>query len=204
MAEKAIIRKMTFYDVVTLIVPSALVCYEYNWKPMGSVNTWEGYIAQLGVLLMVGLLLKSVGALWSGFWFRNNTDIIKQERQKVTKVGGENQSCGFLDILFFDPVKYILGPITKCFYVQDKRELDNYYDKYENAYTQEYYGKRIDALESHVAFLQTWTVALVVYAFEKSKHICCIVVAYYVCVVIMLALQRKIYNMIWESKKKGE
>lgn len=204
MAEKAIIGKMTFYDVVTLIVPSALVCYEYNWRPMGCVNTWEGYIAQFGVLLMVGLLLKSVGALWSSFWFRNNTDIIKQERQKVSLVGGENQSCGLLDILFFDPVKYILGPISRCFYSQDKNELDNYYDKYESAYTQEYYGKRIDAIESQVAFLQTWVVALVVYAFEKPQHICCIVVAYYVCVVIMLALQRKIYNMIWESKKKGE
>lgn len=197
-------NKMTFYDVVTLVVPSALVCYGYNWCPLGKINTWEGYVAEFGVLLMVGLLMKSVGAWWSGFWFRNNTDIIEQERQKVTNIGGENNACSFLDVIFFDPLKFICGPIMKCFYTKNQNELDNYYDKYEHAYSQEYYGKRIDALESHVAFLQTWIVALTVFAIEKRDYICCIFVAWYICIIIMLAIQRKIYNMIWESRKGNQ
>ncbi len=202
MTEGTIINKMTFYDIVTLIVPSALVCYDYNWKPLGEIGSWEGYIAQFGVLLMVGLLLKSIGVLWSNFWFRNNTDIILEEKAKATNIGGENISCGFIDIIFADPMKFILGPIMKCFYKQDNDIIRLYYNQYEIAYAQAYYGKRIEILESHVAFLQTWIIALVVLCFEKPEYLCCIVMACYVSIIIMLSVQRKIYNMIWETPNK--
>ncbi len=202
MAEKAIIGKMTFYDVVTLVVPSALVCYKYSWSPMEQIDSWEYYIAQFGVLLMVGLLLKSVGAFWSSWWFRNNTEIIKQEREEALNIGGDPTQCRWLDIIFFDPLKFICGPLMRIFYMQDRQELSTYYDKYDIAAKQEYYNKRIEILESHVAFLQTWIVALVVFAFETKQHVCCIIVACYVCVVLMLTIQRKIYNMVWEAKEK--
>lgn len=204
--EKPIINKMTFYDVVTLIVPSALVCYSYTWAPIGKPENVLSYVACLGVVLMIGLLLKSVGAWWGGFWFRNNTDIIRQEKIKVGNLGGENISCAFLDTLFFDPIKFLIGPIMKLFYSQDKKELYDYYHKYDIAYAQAYYSKRIEVLESHVAFLQTWIVALLVFFFEISEHKCCVIIAIYVSVILMLAIQRKIYNMIWECKdnKNGE
>ena len=41
MAEKAIIGKMTFYDIVTLVVPSAFVCYAYNIFPLGKDGSWK-------------------------------------------------------------------------------------------------------------------------------------------------------------------
>lgn len=199
--KKTIIAKMTFYDIVTLVVPSALVCHSYVWNPLGAVNNWVGQVAIFGLLLMVGLLLKGIGALWSSFWFRNNTDIILEEKAKATNIGGENISCGFIDIIFADPMKFILGPIMKCFYTQDSDMLHAYYDQYEIAYGQAYSGKRIEILESHVAFLQTWIIALVVLCFEKPEYLCCIVMACYVCIIIMLSIQRKIYNMVWEVKK---
>ena len=34
MAARSIVSKMSFYDIVTLIVPSAMVCYAYNWVPI--------------------------------------------------------------------------------------------------------------------------------------------------------------------------
>ncbi len=197
--EKTIINKMSFYDIVTLVVPSALVCYDYSWKPVGCVDSWEGYIAQFGVLLMVGLFLKGISALWGRLWFRNNTDIIKEERLRAKNLGGEHKVCRFLSILFFDPFMYILSPLSYLRYTEDPQEKDSYYAQYDKAYEKMYYGKRIDALESHVAFLQTWITALVIFVFEKPDYAGCILLACYISIVLMLSIQRKIYNLIWEA-----
>lgn len=204
--ERAITNKMTFYDIGTLIIPSALICYSYIWKPLGCISAtdiWVKHVAYFGVLLMVGLLLKSIGAFWSSFWFRNNTDVIQQEREKVTNVGGNLTKCRFVDIIVFDPLRFIIGPIMRSFYTSDQKELKEYFNKYDDAYKQAYYGKRIEILESHVAFLQTWVVALVVFLFENWDYACCIIAACYVSIVIMLSIQRKIYNMIWEAPIEG-
>ena len=201
MTQNSIIGKMTFYDIVTLVVPSALVCHSYVWKPIVPVVDWIGQIATFGFLMMIGLLFKSIGSFWSSFWFRNNTDIIQEEKAKVSSIGGENLSCGIIDTIFVDPMKFILGPIMSCFYSQDKTILATYFEKYDIAYGLSYYGKRIEILESHVAFLQTWIVALVVLCFDKTEYLCCIVIACYISIVMMLSIQRKIYNMVWESKK---
>lgn len=199
--EKSITNKMTFYDIVTLVVPSALVCYSYEWKPLGHPDNLLSKVAYFGVVLMVGLLLKSLGSFWSSFWFRNNTYIIEQEQQNVTNIGIDLTKCRLLDILFFDPMKFIVGPLMKVFYSPDRSKLNEYFSKYEGAYNDNYYGKRIEILESHVAFLQTWVMALVVFLFEKLDFACCIIVTCYLSIVLMIAIQRKIYSMVWESKE---
>lgn len=203
MTERTIINKMTFYDIVTLIVPSALVCSAYPLIPQIACSmTWVNYVAQFGMVLMIGLVMKNFGAWWSSFWFRNNTDIIEQERRRIKNIGIDPTKCRFVDVVFFDPLKYICGPIMKGFYTQDPQSLEEYYAKYETAYDQAYYGKRIDALESHVAFLQTWIWAIIICIPSELCHKCCKILVCYVCIIIMLYIQRKIYSMIWESKDK--
>ena len=89
MAARSIISKMSFYDIVTLIVPSAMICYAHNWIPVECKESWVVYVAQFGAILILGFMLKSFSSWWGGLWFRNNTDIIKQERLKAENIGGE-------------------------------------------------------------------------------------------------------------------
>jgi len=214
MAARSIISKMSFYDIVTLVVPSAVVCYAHNWVPIECKASWVVYVAQFGIIIIFGFILKSISSWWGGMWFRNNTDVIKQERLKVENIGGENKSCGFLDILIFDPLKYICSPVMYFCYSADSHELLDYYNKYDKAYEKSYAGKRIDILESHVAFLQTAILALFICIFGKMYSSCisecssmfswkpCIVLAVcYVCIIIMLNIQRTIYRIVFENSK---
>lgn len=214
MAARSIISKMSFYDIVTLIVPSAMVCYAYNWVPIECKTSWVVYVAQFGMILIIGFIMKSISSWWGGLWFRNNTDIIKQERLKVENIGGENKSCGFLDILFFDPLKYICSIVMFFCYSADTPELTDYYGKYDKAYESSYSGKRIDILESHVAFLQTVILALFICMFGNiysgcicecepkfSWTPCGIPLICYVCIIIMLNTQRTIYRIVFENSK---
>lgn len=206
---------MPFYDIVTLVIPSAMMCYANNWVPIEGKASWMVYVAQFGIILIFGFFLKSISSWWGGLWFRNNTDIIKQERLKVENIGGENKSCGFLDILIFDPLKYICSLVMYFCYSADTHELMDYYDKYDKAYIKLYSGKRIDILESHVAFLQTATFALLICMFghmssgclcgcehKFSWTPCCILLLCYICIVIMLNIQRNIYRIVFENQKK--
>jgi hypothetical protein len=214
MATKSIISKMPLYDIVTLVIPSAMVCYAHNWIPVECKVSWVVYVAQFGAILIFGFILKSISNWWGSLWFRNNTDVIKQERLKVENIGGENKSCRFLDILIFDPLKYICSIVMYFCYSADSHELLDYYEKYEEAYEKSYSGKRIDILESHVAFLQTTILALFICIFGNmySSCICecgsrfawepCVVLAVcYMCVVIMLNIQRTIYRIVFENSK---
>lgn len=222
MTEKTIIEKMTFYDVVTLIVPGALVCCAFGFPGIYCPISWLGYVAEFGVVMMIGLLLKTFGAWWSGFWFRNNTDMIREEHLKLANIGSEKMSCEFLDVLFFDPLKFISGPIMRCFYTKDNHEWDEYNSKYDVAYSQPYYEKRIDTVESHVAFLQTWFWALIACLIGHVEYVCqnicqacnvcqgclvkewktsIIIAACYISVVVMIVIQKKIYKMVWEAKE---
>lgn len=212
MTERTIISKMTFYDIVTLIVPSSFVCYVYQWIPLVVDGSWIVYVAQFGIIMMLGFILKSISTWWGGLWFRNNTDIIKEEREKATNIGGENKGCPILNILLFDPLKYILSFIMVFAYSEDHGELQGYYKKYETAYNNSYSCKRIEVLESHVAFLQTWILALMISLFGTLKSACmcddsvsiewnpCITILLcYVCIAIMLYTQRTIYRLVFEA-----
>lgn len=209
-------NKMTFYDIVTLIMPSAWVCYSYDWLKETGKEDWIGYIALFGVLLMLGLFLKAICAWWNGLWFRNNTGIIKQERMRAYGIGGEYGACRWLDILFFDPAKYIVCSLFAFSFPREQKDLLDYYDQYEIAEKDIYYGKRIEILESHVAFLQTWIWALII-SLPAYFPCCCgcsccknhldlnigiIVLACYGCITTMGSIQRKIYKMVWEAKNK--
>lgn len=202
--EKTIANKMSLYDIVTLIVPSALVCYVYDFLKMECSANWIAYVTQFGVILMFGLLLKSLGAWWASCWFRNNTDIIREEEDRQFEGNDKFSWCGVLHTWVCDPIRFIAGPFFKLcqLYTIDKAKLKEYYDKYDIAYANKYYGKRIELLESHVAFLQTWIWALVACLWSDICETWMIVVAIYFCVVVMSAIQRKIYNMIWECPEK--
>lgn len=212
MAARSIISKMSFYDIVTLIVPSAMICYAHNWIPVECKESWVVYVAQFGAILILGFMLKSFSSWWGGLWFRNNTDIIKQERLKAENIGGENKSCGFLDVLIFDPLKYICSPVMCLCYSADSHELNDYYEKYDIAYDKSYSGKRIDILEGHVAFLQTAVLALIICMSGNTYSSCTcecgarfswtaceILLVCYVCIVIMLYIQRTIYRIVFEN-----
>lgn len=201
--EKSIINKMSFYDIVTLVVPSALVYWAYGCPCILCFDNWVGYIALFGVLMVLGLVLKSIGAWWASCGFRNNTDIIKEEEDKQFAQEEQFSFCAVLDTFVCGPLKYIVGPIIKLFIPikRDKVILKEYYDLYDKAYVDAYYGKRIEILESHVAFLQTLICALVLIMFESKDCIWNLIGICYVCIVIMRYIQRKIYYIIWESRK---
>lgn len=214
MAAKTIINKMTFYDIVTLVIPSATMCYTHNWIPISCSDSWVFYIVQFGIIMMFGFILKAISSWWGKLWFRNNTDIIKQERQRMENVGEGDRSCRFLDILVFDPLKYICSIIMFFCYSEDSHELKEYYDKYDIAYERLYSGKRIDILESHVAFLQTWIFALIIsmfgdvskmYPCQEHFHFwtpCALLLLGYICIIIMLSTQRNIYRIVFENSKE--
>lgn len=213
MEEGTIISKMTFYDIVTLIVPSSLVCYVYNLIPLVKDGSWIVYAAQFGIIMMFGFILKRISAWWGGLWFRNNTDVIKEEREKYVNIGGENSICPILSVLFFDPLKYILSFIMVFAYAEDSGERKDYLEKYTKAYKDVYSGKRIETLESHVAFLQTWILALFISLFANVRYVCmcddkiinewspCVLLLLcYVCIVTMLYTQRTIYRLVFEAE----
>lgn len=210
----SIIEKMTFYDIVTLIVPSSFVCYAYKWIPLVEDGSWIVYVAHFGIIMMLGFILKGISAWWGGLWFRNNTDIIKEERGKSANIAGENKGCPILNILIFDPLKYILSFIMFFAYSEDYGEWKNYNDMYTKAYKDVYSGKRIETLESHVAFLQTWILALFISLFANFNSACmcnddiitndwspCILLFMcYICIVLMLYTQRTIYRLVFEAE----
>ena len=211
MTANTIMSKMTFYDIVTLIVPSSLVCYACDLLTIKVGDPWYAYVAQFGVVMMLGLFLKCVSSFWGRLWLRNNTDIIKQERILSQNVGGEIVSCSFLNLFIFDPLKYICSIVMYFCYSEDSHELKEYYIKYTKAYDNSYSGKRIEILESHVAFLQTWILALIICMFgnninfcncetKSTCSVCILMLLSYICILIMLHIQRKIYRMVFESE----
>lgn len=207
----SVTNKMTFYDLVTLIVPSALVCYVWYFPNIAFPDSWIGYVAEFGFVLLLGIILKSFGAWWGSCWFRNNTDIIQEEEEKQEEENYKFSFCSFLHTWVCDPIRYMFGPVIKlCMPKEpDKVKLDEYYKEYDKAYKDSYYVNRIEVLESHVAFLQTWAWALIVCLVGQMKcfnntmtiNISIWGVGLYLSIVLMLAIQRKIYYMIWESRK---
>ena len=202
-------NKMTFYDLVTLIVPSALVCYVWGYPCVKFPDTWIGYVAEFGFVLLLGIALKSFGAWWGSCWFRNNIDIIKEEEGKQDEGNYKFSFCSFLHTWLCDPIRYMFGPTIKLCVPKepDKAKLEEYNEKYDKAYKDSYYGHRIEILESHVAFLQTWAWALMAWLVGQMKYFHCqkmegwmLPVAIYLSIVLMLAIQRKIYYMTWESR----
>ena len=209
--EKTIANKMSLYDVVTLIVPSALVCALYQCPLVQDEGNWITYVVPFGFVLMVGILLKSISIGWNGLWFRNNTDMIRQV-QDTPSFTWKSCLCTFICA----PVKYIFSCVAAYFYEPDKLELNEYYRKYNIAYNDSYSGKRIEFLETQIAFLQVWMGAMTVcligevshwlkwnwlngyYNHEmlNGKYVC---IAIYVCMVAMFILQKKLYRVVHET-----
>lgn len=206
---------MTFYDIVTLLVPGVLVCCAWNWTIFSHPDKiwWGTYIAQFGLILMIGLLLKSVNVLWSEWWFRNNTDIL------LITLNGETNLLKELSCdLICGPLLYIISPISglihRLYRNPDEGLLDLYYNKYNSAYYNEYSGKRIEMLESQVAFLQTWSWALAFCMVGKIGKMhswgwCdnyewgidwwILAIGIYACIVAIFILQKKIYQVVWDN-----
>ena len=210
MTEKAIVNKMSLYDILTLIVPSALVCCAWDFPNVLLPEGWLGYVAKFGFVLLLGLALKSFGAWWGSCWFRNNTEIIREEEEKQVEGNYKFSACTFMHTWVCDPIRYIFSPGLKLCIPEepDRSKLKEYYQQYEKAYNDSYYSKRIDILESHVAFLQTWAWALVACMLCHMKCINgkefgmgLLVLGFYLSIVLMLAIQRKIYYLVWESRK---
>ena len=128
--EKTIASKMTFYDIVTLIVPSALVCY--IWKkqlailfadfilscPCGCTsmqNNWLNYLVAFGGLLFIGLIMKSLASWWNGLWFRNNTDMLQPIAIWHEKGIERADSCVWMKIWFCEPIQYCFSPLMNWF-----------------------------------------------------------------------------------------
>ncbi len=203
---KTILEKMTFYDIVTLIVPGALVCCAWDWSIFSRLEPlWFVYVAQFGLLLMIGLLLKGISSLWSSLWFRNNTKMIREAELKEKNLA-RDIICTFV----CGPIQYILSPIFA--FDKANRELeDKYNNQYNEAYYNPYSGKRIELLESQVAFLQTWTWALgfcfigrvLTYfgckAYNWGIEWWILVLGMYACIVTMFILQKKIYQVVWDN-----
>lgn len=210
MTEGTIISKMTFYDIVTLIVPSAILCCSNGWLPFKEEPSWVGYVALLGVVLMVGLILKGISIAWNAIWFRNSSKMIF-DAENDTNVF-KNIACAFL----CGPLAYVLSLGSHFLDKKDEGLLDRYYDQYEKAYNNKYSGKRIELLEAQVAFLQSMIWALVFCLVGIFLHdplhcpivkVCLcpfewwvILILIYACIVTMIILQKKVYKVVFESK----
>ncbi len=201
---------MTFYDIVTLIVPGALVLCANGWFPFIKDVSWLSYIALFGVILTIGLALKSLSIWWSGLWFRNNANMIQ-----IAKDANQDKLLDFACTFFCGPIMYVFSPFSsKWFLKKDENLLKLYYDKYEIAYNNEYSGKRIELLECQVAFLQSWSWAicacLISLIFNKCRFLMfkqiqisldwwALLIVIYACIVAMFILQKKIYRVVWDT-----
>ena len=218
--QKTIVNKMTFYDVVTLIVPSAWLSYAFHWTTLSEAtsNNWITYIALFGWLLILGLILKNIAMFWNSMWFRNNTDIICEEIRNIDNPNEKSFICKFVQLFILDPINIFIKPFTAHkSYRQNQQLLKEYYNAYDSAYRDEYYGKRIEILESHAAFVQTWSFALIISIFGCYGeccfcHCCCLLepsiklkfiisACFYLCLAVLSIIQRKIYNLVWDSRK---
>ena len=220
--ETTIASKMTFYDLVTLIVPSALVGYIWRGKlaalctysvstcPCGCTsieNNWLNYLVAFGGLLFIGMIMKLLASWWNGLWFRNNTDMLKPISLWHERGIERADSCVWMKTWFCEPIQYCFSPLMKWFgvYQEDKSIIYDYYNKYENAFEHPYYSQRINILESHIAFLQVWLLAIVLILVHPSMRNCCMVgigtLSIYIGIRMMISLQKKIYNMVYESLK---
>lgn len=218
--EKTVASKMTFYDLVTLIVPSALVCY--IWRDTFALpflvttsscscgctsvgNYWLNYLVAFGILLFIGLVFKMVASWWNNLWFRNNTDMIKPIADRHLHGIARADSCVWMKTWFCEPIQYCFSPIMKWFniYQEDKSAINKYYKAYEYAFEHPYYSPRINILESHIAFLQVWLLTIVIILIHPSMHHCSmvgiVILSIYIGIYIMITLQKKIYNMVYES-----
>ena len=209
--EKTIANKMSLYDMLTLIVPSALVFFLYQCPKMQDKECWITYLVQFGFVLMIGILLKSLSVGWNGLWFRNNTDMIRQA-QDTPSSPFKSALCTFICA----PIKYSFSYVAAIFYKQDEMELKEYYRKYNIAYNDSYCGKRIEFLESQIAFLQVWMGAMTVCLIGEWSHLCkwnwlngyynheildgkYVCIAIYVSMVAMFILQKKLYRLVHET-----
>jgi len=140
-------EKGTFYDLVSLVVPGALIltvclfadsCFCCKILPTGADTNWIVEVSLFGIVLLLGFVCKLIASvIWKGK--RNDIEEINTEYRKYKK---EKDSL----------------PDDKTITELDTPEyFKRYYYVAKNTY-----NKNIPILESHIAFFQNWIVAAVI------------------------------------------
>ena len=137
------IGNFSFHDFVTLLLPSALVitCVYYCWpnflpQPISDSYEWVFYLAQISILLIIGMTLKAIAKL-AFTYFMDKIDIIN----KVWSTYRNSDAC--------------LNKGT------NKIDTQTYYKKY--YYVRKHtYCDDISIMEAHVSFLITFAAASVI------------------------------------------
>ncbi len=137
------IGNFSFHDLVTLLLPSALVitCVYYCWpnflpQPISDSYEWVFYLAQFSILLIIGMTIKAFAKL-AFTYFMDKIDIIN----KVWSTYRNSDAC--------------LNKGT------NKIDTQTYYKKY--YYVRKHtYCDDISIMEAHVSFLITLAVASVI------------------------------------------
>lgn len=137
-------EKGTFYDLVSLVVPGALIltvclfvdsCFCCKILPTGADINWIVEVSLFGIVLLLGFVCKLIASvIWKEK--RNDIEEINTEYRKYKK---EKDSL----------------PDDKTITELDTPEyFKRYYYVAKNTY-----NKHIPILESHIAFFQNWIVA---------------------------------------------
>lgn len=137
-------EKGTFYDLVSLVVPGALIltvcmfadcCFCCKILPTGADINWIVEVSLFGIVLLLGFVCKLIASvIWKEK--RNDIEEINTEYRKYKK---EKDSL----------------PDDKTITELDTPEyFKRYYYVAKNTY-----NKNIPILESHIAFFQNWIVA---------------------------------------------
>ena len=137
-------EKGTFYDLVSLVVPGALIltvclfansCFCCKILPTGADINWIVEVSLFGIVLLLGFVCKLIASvIWKEK--RNDIEDINTEYRKYKK--GKDSLHDDKTITELDTPEY----------------FKRYYYVAKNTY-----NKHIPILESHIAFFQNWIVA---------------------------------------------
>jgi hypothetical protein len=195
-----IFSKATFYDIITLLFPSAFICciiavlFPLDECLMACTNNVIGSVTICSVLMATGLIIKQI-SVWVFDESLNSEERIKKAYKRHKD-------------------KY------KCV----EKEMD--YQKYVAAYNKMLLQNEknpVEVLEGHVAFLRSWIIASVIamlIIILDVVVVCCCVncccmrfdliilgVIFFICILsvpVMYQLQDKIFSIVFEKITFGE
>lgn len=207
-----IFSKATFYDIITLLFPSAFICciiavlFPLDECLMACTNNVIGSVTICSVLMATGLIIKQISVLV----FDESLNSEKSIKEAYERHKDKYKS------------KCVEGK-KGC----DCKEKEMDYQKYVAAYYKMLLQNEknpVEVLEGHVAFLRSWiiasVIAMLIIILDVVVVCCCCVncccmrfdliilgVIFFICILsvpVMYQLQDKIFSIVFEKSAFGE
>lgn len=196
----SLFSKLSLYDILAQLIPGLVLVCEVLYVLGIPYTSPYIIIGSLVFGYLLGLALHSFGELlWDKCHFRNNPEAIRDAFYK----------CKLYN-------EYSLNDEIHA--ANDDRLIDIYYKAYYYVCDIKQHGKKIAAMEQHIAFIRSMLIPLLCSIFVVAKYLCvhglsiCYCQPWYVYLIMVVLLlvivslvytiwnkQRKIYQCVWED-----